>query len=388
MIYLAEFFMTGVQHAPFNAAFLKVFRRIFPNKYLHFFASADHIIALKRNSGEVADTQFRTVKVLPNQSGNKLVWILKHLNELFRILALYRSAAKDRPDSIVFTSLSPLGLWIVNLLSWKQPVWIVLHGLSILKKENQIKLVDRIYAKLIVSAFIRKSVHKRKYIILEETAAQYLIKLQYLTESEMLVIRHPYIFTEEEAGTSLTAPIIIGHLGSARLNKNSHLFFSLAESFKAEINEGRLLFKLIGEVLPEMGPYLNKYVQRVERNGMLSQEQYAAAIRSAHFSVFFYTDRSYELTSSAAVLDAVKFAKPIFAIKNRSFVSLFSRSNEKIGELYEDFPSLRLGIEDLLKMDGDVYDEYVSGIQNIKKQYSVEHVVKLLTKELKRVNSL
>ncbi|MCL4641641.1 MULTISPECIES: glycosyltransferase family protein [Olivibacter] len=385
MIYFAELFMTGGQHAAFNGAMLQVLARAFPREKISLFAAQSHYEELIAKESDLTGVLYHPVHIISNKSGNPGRWLLKFFNELIQIIRVLIRGRKKSIHLIYFSFLSPLGQWLVSkyarYMAYKgQKILITLHGLDILHPAGSQKRVDRIYAKLLKKAFACAAKNKR-YIVLEERVADYLVKNRHLQPAEIVQIAHPYQF-QASISPRIDKPVIFAHLGIARLAKNSHLFFDLASRFATEISRGDIVFQVVGPVLPELKPYLNPWVQYVNHEVFLSQVDYQRHCERAHYAVFFYDESNYALTSSGAVMDAIAYRLPILALTGPVFDSLQSITPAFPGKLYPDVELMYQGICEIIKNHGAIHRHFDVAFVDLQLHYSIEHVAEQLMKQV------
>jgi len=382
MIFFAELFMTGGQHAPFNAAMLQVLSKAYPQEELIVYAANNHWKAIKAIDPALGRLAFQARKVIPISTGNKRQWVKKLLNEAQQIHQLLRLANKQKPSLVCFAFLSPLGQWMLsNYLQFfyrRQRVLVFLHGLEVLKSGMHTKFIDRCYRSLLKKAFHRKAPNKT-YVVLTPGAKDYLLQRQYLAAQELLYLPHPAIFHPiVQQAQPTDAPIIFGHLGIARLDKQSHLFFTLAAHFQQAVKAGKIRFEVIGPVLPEMKAHLNPWVSCPSDETLLTRAAYERACSAIHYAVFCYAKDTYELTSSGAILDAIAFRKPILALRNKSFEYLFNIAETAPGKLYPNFDELVIGIQELLKNHSN-YAAYEQAFVELQQYHSIDKVAATLS---------
>lgn len=384
MIYFAELFMTGGQHAAFNGAMLAALGKAFPEEEITLFAGKSHYeqLQVKENTSSL---HYRPVQVNANKSGSSWQWLLKFLNEWIQIVRVLIQGRKKSVHFICFAFLSPLGQWFVSHYAryWgykEQQILIILHGLDILDPKGTRKRIDQIYAKLLKKAFARPAKNKR-YIVLEERVADYLVQQAYLQTSELISIAHPYRFKTLHA-TRADQPLIFAHLGVARLAKNSQLFFELAKRFAAQIENGEILFQVIGPVLPELAPHLNRWVRYVNQENFMSESDYRRSCEQAHYALFFYDEANYALTSSGAVMDAIAYRLPILALNSPVFDALQSVSPSFPGALYTDVEQMYVGISEVIKHHQAMHRHFDVAFLTLQQHYSVDHVAMQLAGQL------
>ncbi len=381
MIFVADFFMTFGQHAPFNAAFLAVLSEAYPSERIVFFADPGHIQQLGKLYNFPDQVHFEPVKVDANTHHSKSAWLKKFWNEFRLLNSLFRKADQYKPNKIFFCFLSPVAQYVLSRRKLAFETSIVLHGLDVLNEGSSKPLVQQLFAGLIKRAFKKKQPNKY-YVVLEQNIKTYLMNRGFLKSEELLLIHHPYIFENMDGKRFSGEPIVFAHLGVARLSKKSDLFFRLADYFRAEVEAGVFEFRLVGSLLPEMTSFINPWVRIYEENGKyLSQELYSSLCREAHYAVFCYPEDAYTLSSSGAILDALKYNLPVLAVRNSYFEEI-SRDHQDAFILFDNFAALRLGIENISSGKNGGYDTLRDSIEKMKNYYRIESVARELTAQL------
>jgi hypothetical protein len=385
MIYFAELFMTGGQHAAFNAGMLQVFAKAFPSQNIKLFAVRNHYQQLEKHIGSASSFVWSPTYVLSNKSGNILRWILKFINEFLQIFRILFAARVKSVELVYFAFLSPIGQYVVSLYARYFPIEgqqiiITLHGLDILREDKPRKRIDRFYAKLLKRAFSYTGKYKR-YVVLEERVANYLLTEGHLQQKEIIQIPHPYQFDVQPVA-KLNTPLVFAHLGVARLDKHAAVFFELAARCSEMVKEGKVIFQVIGPVLPEMKPYLNPWVKHVSTEVMLDHATYRQQCLQAHYAVFFYDESSYTLTSSGAIIDAIAYQLPILALHSPAFDALLPIKPFP-GKLYNSLDSLEQDIITLVQNHPQVYTQFQESFVALQHHYSIEHVARLMNSQVK-----
>lgn len=386
MIYFAELFMTGGQHAAFNAAMLQVLTKSFPSQKINLFAAESHYQQLLAKEAAIAGTTYYPVPVVPNKSGSMGRWFSKFINEFIQLMNVLIRARKQSVGLVYFAFLSPFAQYVVSLyarylLPKNQQLLITLHGLDILQPGKAQKRIDRIYAKLLKKAFHLQATRKR-YLVLEERVADYLVQQQHLQPSAIVQISHPYTFKIPKPDRADT-PLVFAHLGVARLAKHSQLFFELAKRFAAEVKAGKVIFQVIGPVLPELKAHVNPFVQYSDQETFLSQETYHQQCLRAHYAVFFYDQSNYALTSSGAVMDAIAYRIPILALRSPVFNQLLSVNSIFPGKLYDQVDVLSHAIEKLINGHPQTYQAFDEAFVALQHHYSIENVAQQFSEQIK-----
>lgn len=385
MIYFAELFMTGGQHAAFNAGMLQVFAKAFPSQNIKLFAARSHYQQLEKHIGSASSFVWSPTYVLSNKSGNILRWFLKFLNEFLQIFRVLCIARVKSVELVYFAFLSPIGQYVVSVYAryfplQGQQIIITLHGLDLLREDKPRKRIDRFYAELLKRAFSYAGKYKR-YVVLEERVANYLLTEGHLQQNEIIQIPHPYQFNEQPVA-KLNTPLVFAHLGVARLDKYAAVFFELAARCSEMVKEGKVVFQVIGPVLPEMKPYLNPWVKHVSTEAMLDHTTYRQQCLQVHYAVFFYDESSYALTSSGAIIDAIAYQLPILALHSPAFDALLSVKPFP-GKLYNSLDNLEQDIVRLVQNHPQVYTQFQESFVALQRHYSIEHVAQLMNSQVK-----
>ncbi len=166
----------------------------------------------------------------------------------------------------------------------------------------------------------------------------------------------------------------MGTIGIGSINKRTHNLFLLADTFKNQVLSNEISLNLIGTMLPDLEPFVNAYVKTNGSNMILSKREFEDKISELHYSLFFYDNEFYSLCASGAFFDAVKFEKPILAIKNDYFSYYFDRLGN-IGHLFDNLEDMVSKIEALLSGGYEKeYNEQVENLQKAKKTLSIENI--------------
>ncbi len=381
--------MRGNQHAPFNAAMLQVFQAIYPMATIRLWCSSDHLLALKEQGQMSRRIIHQPLRVPRLRNADKLRWVYKHLAECWALTKLLIRARRHQVSLVYFAFLSPPAQWLLScyrvFFFKKLNILVQLHGLELLKVSRQGKFVDRVYASLLRSAFRRKR-SRLYYITMEKGAQRYLQDHDLIPSSHLLCIPHPYLFKKRDMKQVQHHIPIFVHLGVARLSKGSHHFFKLAEKFKEEVVQGKAIFQVVGQVLPEMDNYLNPYVVYAGRGDMLPTADYLAALHDADYALFCYASDSYELTSSGAVMDAIAAHKPILALRNTSFSELFSLVERAPGQLFDSLEEMEQTVRSIIYQQKHFHENGAAAFVALQAHFSVDNVARELGKQLKGIS--
>ncbi|WPU95800.1 hypothetical protein SNE25_09750 [Mucilaginibacter sabulilitoris] len=318
-------------------------------------------------------------KVIQPEKSNKIKWVLKLLSEMAMISQVVYSANKNNAKAVFFSSLSPVGnlylSLIIPLANNSIKFVIALHGeLELSKSNNWHKRIENIYGKALRSSF-NKPIKNRKFLILSRIIYNNILKLSLLKPFQMMFIEHPYIFTDialEQLGLGNTSPIIFGHLGVAKFAKQSQLFFKLAEAMKEYVINGVVHFVVVGPIFEEIKPYVNEFVSYNETADFISRDDYKVKASSLNYSVFFYDEESYELTSSGALMDAIAYEKPIIGLRIKLLETLFDVHSCAPGYIFTDVENLFNSMKRIIEEHDLNYANLVDCIKSKKALFSTD----------------
>lgn len=363
----------------FNASMLKIVGNIFSKQDITVFIAKDHLHKL--SSIITVDNHVKLVfmKVINPVQVNLISWITKLTIELLNLVYILTYAKFKQAELIYFTSLSPTANLVATVLTkyiyTGRKIIITFHGELELIKPKEDKKINKWFGKLLIRAISLKNVN-RKYLLLGESIKRNLLDYQLIDERSLLVIEHPYIFDHENIKISKVhgSPIIFGHLGVAKLSKNSQLFFKIASVFKEEIAAGLVKFKIIGLVLDEMKPFLHPDVEYASLNELISRADYNLQCQEIDYALFFYDNQAYELCSSGAVLDAITYGKPILSLNNSYFENIFSLVEQQPGFLFHNLQEFIQGVKNVVNNHPAHYSSLSKAVDDVREKLAIHHI--------------
>lgn len=372
MIFFCEINKTGFEHATANKQLLALLARTFPGSVIQARISQSHWQAIS-DGVDTTDIEPLFEEVIAPETGNKWRWISKLLNECKRAFAILRAAQNKKVKLVFFASSSPLGNLFISLLSRfvfkKCKVVITLHGELQLLRSRGGKAVDRVYALCLRKAFSMKVTNQR-YLILDKYICDRLLAYGLIPSERVMAIRHP--LTHKQLSPNEPIPekkVVFGHLGVAKVDKHSPLFFDLARRFQSEVSKGLASFVVAGQVLDEMLPFTNQWVEYSEAGELLTNDAYLARCKGMQYAVFFYDDKGYELISSGAIMDAISFGIPIIGLRNPYFTHLFEQCQIPPGILCDDFNGFCEVVRKLITTDEYNYEQMKTGMRLLKSKF-------------------
>ena len=361
-----------------NSCFLNLLSLYNQGQPLQLWIDRDHY---RHYRNKPAGVSLKYKKVIQPKKSNRVLWILKLLSEVLLITNIVFKAKRASVKIVFFSSLSPLGNWylsvLIPILNRTSKFVIVLHGeLELAKSSKWTKRIENIYGKLLRSSF-RTKISNRRFLILGSAVLRNVLKNNLLARKDVICIEHPYIFEENPHVIShagdLLPQIVFGQLGVAKLAKQYHLIFKLAEEMKDFIEDGIIRFEIVGQVFEEIRPFINPYVSFQETDAFISRNEYDNKGRSLSYALFFYDEQSYEFTSSGAIMDAIAYEKPIIGFNIKPFSNIFG-TNDKCnpGYLFEDFESLLKSMKKIVANHQSNYLNMVGCIKGKKQLFTVE----------------
>ncbi|SFA42246.1 Glycosyltransferase involved in cell wall bisynthesis [Pedobacter suwonensis] len=391
MIYIIEAFVEDYLHVLANVNIIKIFRNIYTDKPIVFtspkkhneqvkecFKSADPLISFE----SVPNLNVATTNIF-----NRVYLILLRIQR--DISLLNKVFKKCKPgDIVVVTHIYFPCLVLLKLIKKKYPL---VTTLSVIHGDVEYVYYPKTKQQKIVG-FFHKLMFKIKakqfyYIFLTPISKQILLETKKTTHAETLAIELPPFPNDHSFKDSLTLPrdvLKIGHVGSAGVRKNVHLFYELAVKLKVEIEGGTLQLSNVGVLETSIEPFLSPLIidfvnQTIDKP--LSREKYNEKISDLHYAIFFYGKDDFILRSSAAFFDAIFYEKPLIVLKNTFFEDVFKREGE-IGYLCENLEEMAILINQLLTQQRYHEEKYVLMVENIRK-YKSKLTIDIISSDLK-----
>ncbi len=371
MVYFVELSKGNEAHSSLNYSMVKVLS--LNCVYLKVFSSGRHFSAIQLNDEDMKKISYQPIRVI---EGNWKSWFAKVILESYNAFQVFRKAQRDNPHFVYISSVFPISQLLIIIIKKFFPtihIIIGLHGeMEFLKSNKSTKL-------RFLGWFLKKSfkIHAKnvKYLVFGNVIKENLKAYDFLPTNSLLSIDHPYDYREvHPPNSSKLNSLNLGTIGIGSINKRTHNLFLLADTFKNQVLSNEISLNLIGTMLPDLEPFVNAYVKTNGSNMILSKREFEDKISELHYSLFFYDNEFYSLCSSGAFFDAVKFEKPILAIKNDYFSYYFDRLGN-IGHLFDNLEDMVSKIEALLSGGYEKeYNEQVENLQKAKKTLSIENI--------------
>ncbi|WP_343567416.1 hypothetical protein [Sphingobacterium sp.] len=340
---------------------------------LKVFSSEQHLRAIHLDEKDMKKVSYQSIRVI---EGNWKSWFGKVFLESYNAVKIFRKARIDRPSFVYISSVFPISQLFIKIIKKFFPdihVIIGLHGeMEFLKSNKSSKL--RFLGWFLKNSFKIRG-NNLKYLVFGDVIKENLKAYNFLPPTSLLSIDHPYDYRDgNRPNLSKLNGLKLGTIGIGSVNKRTHNLFLLAEAFKNQVLSNEVSFGLIGTMLPDLEPFVNAYVKTNGSNMILSKKEFEDKIFELHYSLFFYDNEFYSLCASGAFFDAVKFEKPILAIKNDYFSYYFDRLGN-IGYLFDNLEDMKVKIAMLLFDNYEQeYLQQVANLQRAKRTLSIENI--------------
>jgi len=371
MVYFVELNKDNEAHSSLNYSMIKVLALKYDD--LTVFSSERHFKAIGLDMDDPKAVIHNPISVI---DGSWTSWFSKVLRESLNSYAIFRAAKRQNVKLIYISSVFPLSHPIFKVIKKFFPnirVIVGLHGeMEFLKSTKSLKL-------RFLGWFLRRgfkfSDQTVQYLVFGAVIKENLSEYRLPSQSSLLSIDHPYDYrTVVREPKKISNNLRLGTIGIGSINKRTQNLFLLADYFKNEVLSKRLSFNLIGTMLPDLAKFVNTYVQTNGSNKILSKEDFEKQIFALDYSLFFYDNEFYSLCASGAFFDAVKFEKPILALRNDYFAYYFNRLGN-IGYLFDDLNAMKIKIAEIIKGDYSVeYQQQVNNLREAKRELSIERI--------------
>lgn len=357
---------SGFEHVEVNAAMLLTYVNGFPKEKIFFLGEKEHIKLVSENLSDYSlNIEYQSID-LPNIHSSYLSRFCTEFKNVKNVLSFFQKEQKILLLSI--TSPTLLSIKLLNIFFSKN-IYIVIHGILETIVEKPKNILKRFF--WFKYYLINFNTTKIKYILLGESIKNnLLINYPYL-ENYLASIDLPYFYNRvDNVRNNISDKVRFVCPGVASTKKGSHLFFNLARDV-SQYNTS-YDFTYVGKFVDDnMLKYVNDYVNIPSKNEALNRERFEKYLNDSDFIVLFYPKDLYRLTASGILFDAIKFEKPIIALKNDFFEYYFNKYGE-IGWLCNDYNEvlnlLKSGIE---KRDFSKQFKYLQEELSIEKQSNI-----------------
>lgn len=346
-IIIVDFQSVGNFHEIINSSILKICTQIYDNVIYKAGKSA-------KNNMSLYIKNEKSVKLKPYwvfEQHTKLGFFLRILFGFFITIFEYIKL-KDN-DCLLFLYTNALSMPIILSLNiiLKKKIIFIMHGELELQYQKKIQIYKPTkYFKFCHNISFKYLVDKTPAVILVlgDSIKDNLIKIYPNLNKNIISICHPYKIDKTHAKnskTKLKTPLVIGTIGLMNKEKGLEDLIELSHFFDKEIRNKRLNIKCIGKVIESN--LKSDTIEWVGYNKALSRIEFEKQITQLDFILYLYPKKSYKLTASGAIMDAVKLHKPIISIKNDYFEYLMKEN--VIGYMVKDINEIKETIERILE---------------------------------------
>jgi len=349
LILIAEPVHFGDTHVQVNAAFVSLFKNIFPQHQIEVVAEEKHIDAMRRIAGDkLATVNFAGFKQY-SQNG-PFFWFQKIWGEWQQIFKVVLKAKKEKPELLVWLCLFPTGHLLLRflhiLLIPKQKHLVVCHGeLAYLSKMNK-RWSEKVLA-LILKKALKHSPDNVHYLVLGQSIKDNLPERICTDKAKVLVFQHPFLYDSEIIKKDLSKEFKVCVFGALTKEKNVHLIYEIASRFEDEIKSGIIQFQTFGRLQPQLAIYQNSLVQSYRPETFLPHQELEEQLLEQDLALFFYDQSMYELCASGALHEALNLQLPFISFRNEYFVQM--NQDWSLGVIVNNLDEMEVTLKALLE---------------------------------------
>lgn len=366
MIIVIEPQMQGEKHTMINQGFLRILLGCFTDDNLLFIS--DHIHSSKIINESLELKRITTKTFHYNEQENKNSGILiKILRQLFLAIKYFFVARNLKVKLIIFTSSFPLNSIFLNYLAvlFNQKIIICQHGDLGILLSNKKNLLSKLFKKTVKMMICRRNVKYNTSLIYGESIKIKLLELNsQLTNTGFITIDHPYTYNNKNRIISKNKKILISNIGAANYHKSSETFFELANILSKYVEKSLVKFLQIGTIDKNIKLSSPSFVEIIKTgNDFIPFSVFEYYLNKSDYFIFFFQPGGYyELCPSGTFFDALKYQKPIIALKTSYFEYYFNQMGN-IGYLANDLNEMVDILESIIK--GEKSEDYEIQVQNI-----------------------
>lgn len=347
MLLICELASFDEAHAEFNAALIATARAAFSEDPVYFLAGNKHSFAVRRELARyrISNVRFELIPEPPKGSQIRKHWYIMHT-----VRAVYR-----RFQNLECSKLLVCGLYeeLHSYFLILMPKWFeghccgLIHGGKYLVSRTPTTRLG-----LLNNGLIRFSTKKKlRVVVLGPTVARFLTENLIYPLVEIKWIYHPYLFEDEPEQQHLNKkPIHFVFLGRTSKGKGFDIFCKLAYEISSVVPAQDAAFSLIGGLrwIPkeysETGP-----VQVASTAYRLTRDALSCHLEKASYLVMPHMTAVYGKKKTTGIfLDAVKYLKPIIALKSDDLAHYFEKFGE-LGFLCESVEEMKQVLLEIIK---------------------------------------
>lgn len=367
----------GLGHVPFNRAMVAVLVSAFGEDVELFIneSQCGSWISADPMQGVLA-------KPLRVSGGSKARNALNALLEVNTLRRLLNYAISENASIVVALSLGPLAHFLLPFFGTKLgkiPRFVVtLHGELQELERSKRSLLSRAFW---LRAALRMHPGNVTRLCLGSSILHRLQGLGYDVH-DIVSIDHPCLAESIDQTRHFSdAPLFVVPGGASRL-KGTEQSFRLAALVREGVGSSAAHFALVGSWSPELDPWDNGLVSHGCSGVQLASDEYERDVRAADFLCFLYPPNSYSLMASGALLDSVRFGRPVLCLRTRYFESLFA-GRKPFGKVFDSLEELAAFIISFVQNPDPVaYRNWLIGLEALRQSLDPKVIGPYLACEL------
>jgi len=310
------------EHSQINASALLMLHNCYNN--ISFMGNKDSFKIINKILGDkISGISFNKIFVVPGNSRIRLLlrYLVSAIGNLYFLIRCN--------DEILFYNFNNVFAikWINLINRWKKKnIIIMCHGeLELLRPEIKKEgPLQRLLMNRVRNFFNQKTRFSKglTFIVLGDSILHNLSK--YLTESQLchfFSIDHPYVIGNvcTTISTSKENDIIkIGCVGAINEIKGSKRLVQIANTLKHKRPD--IKFFIVGKIFSHLQEIKAAGITMcAENNQPIPTEMFSKYIEDLDYVLFLYDENGYKFTASGAILDSIKYQKPVLTLSNNYF---------------------------------------------------------------------
>ncbi|SHG27073.1 Glycosyltransferase involved in cell wall bisynthesis [Flavobacterium segetis] len=384
-IFFVDTYSQKSSHEIFNASLILMCSMIFKKVDLRISESSyeNYLKIIDRQSPD--NIIYKNVLVVVGSSRFSL--IMRYLLSAIQNIKYLIITPKD--VILIFPYNNLFSLRILNFLNkiLKKKILIFCHGEmeGIVTDTRKGGFLHRILTKLSHNFFLNKNIKISEglfFSVLGDVLKQNISEIIDANKAgKFISIDHAYFFEDVETVKKTNSIFNIATVGTINKTKGLLGLLEFSKKIKPLVRE-QINISVIGTTNENISLFQGTKIELSSKNNvLLSRDEFNEKINELDYILFFYPNDSYSITASGAIMDAIRFEKPILALKNVYFEYIFNKYGS-FGYLCENIEDMVLKIEELSKR------QVINDIDfdSIKTKVTPEILSLQLLEELNRIN--
>ena len=374
-ITIIEANMTGLQHAFHNNCVINAIAEFAES--IKLFCSDEHRTNLAFDEQKIQYGSIQVLAPIP-----KIRFVRKFFIEYKKTLQLIQQSSSD--VIILLSCFPPVQFFLTRFANRfkNKKIVIITHGeLEGLILPHKWKVWS--YPYWITACFKIPLPKNISRIVLGESIKDNLGKFS--GSEDIFYIDQPRTdFRSENKTLPAVRRNIFGFVGNCLRKKGGETFLMSANLLEGKSDSEFWIvgaYDLSDSDLPNCMKLLSK------PHEMLSQQAFNNALENLTYACYPYPNDSYKFTASGAVLDAIRFLKPIIYIKNDYFDCIFKDAGN-IGYRCENENDF---IATMQKIDAapnhGLYEQQVKNLRKLQNKFSIENISNQLKNIIGNISS-